>query len=123
MIAMSQLRRYLLPLVILLPLILVCGKLLLTPVEDRSNSNVQEVGWPWVYLKEPTPKLAVVTGGEFSIGPLLADLAISLAVIGIAVVLLFWWHRRTLGRFQFSLRGSFVATLVAGLIAAWFMQV
>jgi uncharacterized protein len=117
---MSRFRRYLPPLVILLPLIFICGKLLLTSVDDRTSTFHQEVGWPWVYSR--APMAAGAGGGEFSIVLLLVDFAISVAVVGVAVALLYWWHRRTLGRWQFSLRGLFVATLVVGLIAAWFMQ-
>jgi uncharacterized protein len=119
-VAMFRLR-YLPPLLILLTLIFICGKLLLTPVDNRVGLGYEETGWPWIYFRGPT-----VVGGtanrEFSIGPLLADLAVCLAVVGVAIALLFWWHRRTLGRWQFSLRGIFAATLVAGLVAAWFMQ-
>src|SRR5689334_25253566 len=117
---MPRLIRYVPPLLILLTLIFVCGKLLLTPVDSRTGSARQEVGWPWVYSRALT--IGGAGGNEFSIALLLADLALAVVVIGGAAALLFWWHRRTLGRWQFSLRGLFATTLVAGLIALWFMQ-
>jgi hypothetical protein len=64
---MSRIRRYLVPALLLLPVIFVCGKLLLTPVKaafgpERLPKNYsgimgsgllgpREVGWPWVYRK------------------------------------------------------------------------
>src|SRR5688572_13105548 len=103
---MFRFLRYLPPVLIVLALLFVCGKLLLTPVDDLAGSGFEETGWPWVYSRGPMV-VAGAAGGEFSIGPLLTDLAVSLAVAGVAIALLFWWHRRTLGRWQFSLRGIF----------------
>jgi hypothetical protein len=48
---MPRLRRYLPPLLLLLPVIFICGKLLLTPVQGENNgpaTNWQQ-GWPWVF--------------------------------------------------------------------------
>jgi hypothetical protein len=117
---MRRLLRYLPPLVILLPLLFVCGKLVFTSVAEKTSGLYSEVGWPWVYSQFGTTPGA--SGGTFLVWRLLADVAVCLAAVGVVGLLLFIWYRRTSGRWQVSIRGILVTTLIVGLVVAWAMQ-
>lgn len=114
---MPRLRRYLPPLLILLPVTFVCGKLLLTPVDSAVGGWNSDVGWPWVFAGVAQPPARRIA--HFSWWAMLADVALFLAVLGAAGALLLLWYRRTGGRWQLSLRGLLVATLAAALVVAW----
>jgi hypothetical protein len=136
---MPRLRRYLPPLVILLPLIFVCGNLLLTPVKTGyegpgfrlSNGNIQfghtyEVGWPWVYRdfeEAQNPQFPVSPLRQtfkFSSGVLLADLAMMLTGLLLGAAVVRRWSRERHRWLQFSLRGLLCAIGIVALICGWF---
>lgn len=117
---MRRCLRYLPPLVILLPLLLVGGKLVFTEVDDLTSPVHAVAGWPWEFAR--LEKSRGVGGGMFSAVVMLADIAILLVAVGVAAGLLFIWYRRSSGRWQVSIRGILVTTLIAGLAVAWAMQ-
>jgi hypothetical protein len=127
---MPRLRRYLPPLLLLLPLIFICGKLLLEPVERRKAFVLEspdcERGWPWVFQVldvDLDGKFAAFQGlskSPIDFALFAADVAVLLSIIGLTTLFMFW-HRRRAGRwFRFSLRGLLLLTAVcAGLFGAW----
>lgn len=134
--ASLRLRRYAVLALLLLPLILLCGKLLLTPVSRgtswweystiRVTMNgtqhvpvVQERGWPWVFAA----RHGRIDLG-FSPARLLADIAVLLALVA-TFGLLLARHRRDRGRWlSVSLRELFaVTTLVACALGFWVYHV
>jgi hypothetical protein len=126
---MPRLRRYLPPLLLLLPLIFICGKLLLTPVEGESNgpaSNWQQ-GWPWVFRefrtldKSASPVQPAPLASPMALSPslLLADVALLAAVIGSFGLLLLWQQKRSGTLRQFSLRGMLLLVAIAAVACGW----
>jgi hypothetical protein len=119
---MPSLRRYLPPLLLLLPLIFICGKLLLTMVPSTTQSipTPQERGWPWVFqINHDHSRALAVPDDFFSIFILLADLVFLLAVIGTLALLLAWRRKRTGRLFRFSLRELLVLIAAAAIPCAW----
>lgn len=135
---MPRLRRYLPPLLLLLPVIFICGKLLLTPIQraiaisELKSLNgaisgapmIDQRGWPWVfaetyqaaYFSSRASELQVL---RFSIWRLLADIAIlffALIVSGIFIFRRFWKSARW---WQISLRELLALTAFAGLCCGW----
>jgi hypothetical protein len=115
---MYALRRYLPPLLILLPLVFVCGKLLLTPVELKlwPVSNQAAVcgglhpivvpigqGWPWVFCEYDS--LTYFTKAvTYHYQWLVADLLCFAVAIGFVGFLLMRHYRRRGAWLRFSLR-------------------
>lgn len=115
---MYALRRYLPPLLILLPLVFVCGKLLLKPVELKlwPVSNQAAVcgglhpivvpigqGWPWVFCEYDS--LTYFTKAvTYHYQWLVADLLCFAAAIGFVGFLLMRHYRRRGAWLRFSLR-------------------
>src|SRR6478672_7854926 len=125
---MLRFRRYLFPALLLLPLLLLCSKLLLTPLSRRIDDPEVEKrytiidagsppaavrGWPWVFLKTVSwgwPPTAPIEVFYFSWWRLAADLAVYLLVL-IAAADLLARHRRRRGAWlRFSLREMFALT-------------
>ena len=84
---MPRLRRYLPPLLILLPVIFICGKLLLTPVHDDQWNEPFHYGWPWEYqivnavYNRQTSEYDVGQTFVFDLKSLLEDFAILLGAV------------------------------------------
>jgi hypothetical protein len=126
---MSRLRRHLVPLLLMLPVIFICGKLLLTPVIGQffgKTRNNYDSGWPWVFRNATydtsTPGITKVTVEQFSIWLLLGDIAVL-----VAVILASWWilselQRRSAGWRQFSLRGLLVLVTLVAIACGWWMS-
>src|SRR5262245_11655947 len=108
---MTDVRRYLVPVLLLAPAVFVCGMLLLTPLTqaiddpvaarkyyiiDAGGPLADVRGWPWIFLKSVTREWPPQNGRPetfyFSWWFLLADLAVlSLVVVAVGAVL--GWHR------------------------------
>ena len=139
---MSRIRRYLVPALLLLPVIFVCGKLLLTPVKaefgpERLPKNYsgimgsgllgpREVGWPWVYRKT-TDGTRMDTGGRDRVLlstsniALIADIAVLLLAIVVVAWIIIWWTGRQ-SWLQFSIRGLLLFTTMAALAVGWWFN-
>ena len=96
---MSRIRRYLVPALLLLPVIFICGKLLLVPLrtsksiklQDNTILNIgvpyaipdtQQTGWPWVYREQVDvaglpPFDPEFEANYFSCCALMADVAVA----------------------------------------------
>jgi len=117
-----MLRRYLVPGLLLLLLIFVCGKLLLTPVTGTAKEyspKEYERGWPWVFLRThewppPTPT-EVLFWNQWLIA---ADVAV-LTTLAVASATLLEWRRRRRGGLRFSLRELLTATALVGIGLGW----
>jgi hypothetical protein len=126
---MLRLRRYLAPTLLLLPLILLCGKLLLTPVWRQTTSVGQflapdkDVGWPFVFLEIKGRTSDTVTKYQLSYWFLLADLTILLGAIGASGLALHWHHRRRGAWLRFSLLELLIFIAAFGAVAGWWTRV
>jgi hypothetical protein len=146
---MSKVRRYLPPLVILLPLIFICGKLLLTAVNGHPrpyDANISpylellnegetrwERGWPWIFQTTTTAvrfpgyvNLVQVDSDvdsveTFSIWLLLADLFCLIAIVAVAAYLLLRHYRRRGAWLRISLRELLALTTAVAVAAGWWM--
>jgi hypothetical protein len=114
-----------------LPVIFVCGKLLLTPVPHDINGhnspyliyNRIETGWPWVFrvVDEHDDGLTSLPLARnpvsFSAKLFLADVAVLGPVCLLAIMVTVWVLRKNRGKWQFSLRAllAFTAIIAAGL--------
>jgi hypothetical protein len=121
---MPRLRRYLPLLLFLLPVIFICGKLLLTMIPTASNQMPMpnERGWPWVFQRyyEPIPGFATFANdNSFSIVILLADVVFLSAIVGMLALLIAWRRKRTGRWFRFSLRELLVLIAVTAIPCAW----
>ena len=124
---MSQLRRYLVPVLLLLPVIFLCGKLLLTPVEGRGlawigGNQANETGWPWVFKRVYYNYVARKQITAVSWFVLLADVAVMVAAVATAAVSLARRYRRRVHWFQFSLRGLLALIAVFAMAFAWLIS-
>jgi hypothetical protein len=130
---MSRLRRYLIPTLLLLPLIFVCGKLLLTPVwrqatiieqdlAHSSFSDMWESGWPLVFLQLSTWTSDTVTVYHISYWSLLADVAILLAAIVTFGWVIHWHHRRRGAWLRVSLAELMVLVAAFGVATGWWTR-
>ena len=137
---MSRFRDYFIVCLLLVPLLALCGKVLLTPflrpldepaavrkfyIPDGGGPPMAVRGWPWIFLKTvtygwppPTARMEII---YISWLYLLADLAVlSVVVIGAAAVLV--WHRRRRGAWlRFSLRELLVVTATVAAPLGWWM--
>ena len=142
---MPRLRRYLVPALLLLPVIFICGKLLLMPVEDsifvrdvrtfgfqmyRDFTSVSQIsrGWPFVFERViETSELAwvdpEVPSSEFSVGLLTIDALVLLAAIALAAWLLRRHYVRRGAWLRFSLRELFILTAIVAIAAGWWTRV
>lgn len=134
---MRFLRRHLVPLLLMLPVVFVCGKLLLTPVNDDDlgfsglHSLVLEYdrGWPLVFIHErddqrnpadiPYPG---VTVESFSLLALLGDFVVLVAMLYASWWILIWLQRRPGGWRQFSLRGLLILISLLAVGIGWWMH-
>jgi len=140
---MSRIRRYLVPALLLLPVIFICGKLLLTPVKaefgpsERLPKNYmgvmgtgllgpQEVGWPCIYRKT-TDGYRTDTGQRervllsSNVFALVADIAVLLLTIVVVACIIIWWTGRPRW-LQFSIRGLLLFTTMAALAVGWWFN-
>jgi len=132
---MSRLQRYL-PFVFLVPILLLCGKLILTPVPepflDSKRGPNADRGWPWVFQTihlryDPRLKsiaqanlLSGITEHQVLVGRLAADVAIGLLVVLGAGMVILWRIRKGANLLRFSLKGLLVLTaLCAVALACW----
>jgi len=139
---MRCLRRYFVPALLLIPLIFLCGKLLLTPVTveqeirmardffgliSYSNATSRpdtQRGWPWVFqhsidisgLRSLDPEFE---SRSFSLLLLLADLVVLTTFIAVAIYVALRHHRRRGAWLRFSIREMLAAVAVVGIAAAW----
>ncbi len=122
---MSRFRRNLVPVLLLLPVNLVCGKLLLTPRNVQAfDFLLLQRGWPWVFLEsaEGYPNAIPFKINVFSFWMLAADLAVLLGIVALGVLLVVWNYRRHGGRYQLSLRSLLLLTAVAAMGFAWWFH-
>lgn len=126
---MSRIRRYLVPTLLLLPVIFLCGKLLLTPVatvEFLSDfGRIQwsderfEVGWPWVFQEIERTQHDVSQTVSFSPWDLIADCGILLTAtvfVGALTYLVLCRRRQVL---QISLRAALIVVAVIAAGCGW----
>ena len=128
---MSRFCRYLLPLVLLSPVIFICGKLVFTEILVEIRSALPAIpmpaqhferGWPLVFSRTVNQGSGLVTVSEhhFSLWALLADLSIAVAVIGLAVL---WLYRR-FNRprpWRVSVRSLLIAVTLIAVALGWLM--
>lgn len=124
---MSRLHRYLLPSVVTFLAMLVCLKLLLTPVIDGrafAFTDIPKYGWPWLFARSyDSNVLAMFGAGHIESWKLFAaDCLVLGAGVAIFSFLIFRAWRRGKYRFRFSLRTSFVAIAAVGICFAWLMN-
>jgi hypothetical protein len=135
---MPYLRRYLPPLLILLPLIFICGKLLLTPVELqlRPVSSAAEVcggmspvvvpigqGWPWVFCEYSSLHwLSPNSPAMYHYLFLIADLSCLATIIALAGFLLMRHYRRRGAWLRFTLRELMLLIALVTLGLGWFQH-
>jgi hypothetical protein len=127
---MSRIRRYLVPALLLLPVIFICGKVLLTPVQHPVIFYVGpydydfESGWPWSFMQcqaNWNSNLPVIQPGVcvyFSGWWLAIDIVIVIFVVALAGFLLWRWGARRMSP-RYSLRFLLMLTVVAALGCAW----
>src|SRR5262245_20367662 len=111
---MPRLRRYLPPLLILLPVIFICGKLLLTPVPLYHLSYYSAVrrterGWPWAFQTfegefDEFTELPAIGDGPIHPALLAADVVVLMLATGGCAALLALHYRRHGSWFKISLR-------------------
>src|SRR5436190_21302346 len=133
---MSQFRRYIVPGVVFAVAILVCGKLLLTPVwrfpteaeEELIGLNpgsarlaVHQYGWPWIFWQtyEFNPIWKSLT---FSWPLLVADIAILLAALAFVALLLAWNRWRSCRWLCYSLRELLATIMLVAGATAWLVH-
>lgn len=127
---MSRFRRHLVPLLLMLPVIFVCGKLLLTPVEvyrfipgapPLTTYEGFDCGWPWVFMQQRyearmPSTLPVLEIKQFGVWLVIADTAVLIASIAFCFFIAVRMRSRSRNWTQFSLRGvlAFVTLLAIG---------
>jgi hypothetical protein len=126
---MSGLRRYLPLIGFVACVILLCGKLLMTPVAGRVTQSPHFVrGWPWVFSEfwgddESPPGVFTDIDWSpirFESGKLLGDIAVLSLVAVLLTVLFIFCVRGKRHWFQFSLRTMFVVITLCGvLLGLW----
>jgi hypothetical protein len=127
--SMSRIRRYIAPALLLLPVIFICGKLLLTPVAAveflsdfgrlQWSDRLFEVGWPWVFQEIERTQDDVSRTISFSPWELIADCGMLLTatvVVGALTYLALCRRRRLL---QISLRAALIAVAVIAAACGW----
>jgi hypothetical protein len=141
-VSMSRLRRYLVPTLLLLPVVLLAAKLLVTPVSamiDTQGTKIQsfllsgpfsntklsghERGWPWIFSQkfDGTSAIPGLYDVYFSWPVLLGDIAILLGALVLMGMLFVWIWRRCGCRPQISLRGLLITTALIGCMLGWWM--
>jgi hypothetical protein len=129
---MRRLYRCLPPILFLICAIVLCGKLLLTPVAGRVTQTQHYVrGWPWVYSEfrgtdESPPGIFTDLGGSstrFQVPMLLADIATMFVILIFLAALSLWRRRRRGNLFQFSLRGMFVFVALCACLLGWWSKI
>lgn len=131
---MSHLRRHVVTLLLLVPLVCVFGKLLLTSVRSgdwerpgyytagmSEQFATYERGWPWVFERftEPFPGLLDQATSWLVVAADLASMALGVAVIG----LLLARHRRRRGKWlRFSLRELLAVTGLIAVVLGWWVS-
>ena len=122
---MPRPRRYLLPILLLLPVNFVCAKLLLTQnYLDGFDVRIGQRGWPWVFLETadlgmPNSALDITL---FRFWPLVADLAVLGGIVTLAGALIAWHYRRHDGQFQISLRAVMVMIALFAIGLSWWFH-
>jgi hypothetical protein len=127
---MSRIRRYFVRALLLLPVIFICGKLLLTPVQHPEDffgapcDNNFEFGWPWSFREsqaiwnsqlqifQPAP------GQYFSPWWLAIDIGSVLFIVMLSGILIWRWGPRQINP-RFSLRFLMLLIVVVALGCAW----
>jgi len=117
-----RVRQFVAPAVLLLPAVLLCGKLLFTPVieVDRHRSS-QVRGWPWVVWESYEVRTGNIstTFSTFFPWQLAADTAVLLGILSACGGLLAWHRWRNQGWFCFSLRGLMGMTAFVAAGVGW----
>jgi hypothetical protein len=140
----SKLCNCLLPGLLLVPVVFVCGVLLLSPVSrepeeselgriftligsaptvnDHGFEVVNDHGWPWVFMisHEPVNALdhAILA---FWYWPMLADVFVLLLLIATATLLLAWHRRQNGGWLRVTIRELMAVTAILSAALAWWM--
>ncbi len=124
---MRRSRSLLVPLALMLPVVLLCGWLLLAEVPQTTNEFVipkAERGWPWVFqsyesFSQPR-SWDGLTAARVDVAVLAADLAILLAIIAATWFALLAYRRRYGSWVRFSLRGLLLFIAVCAVpLAIW----
>lgn len=123
---MARSRRYLPLICLLVPLNLLCAKLLLTPNRiETFDTEFLLLGWPWNFLEvahiyPSTP--SAVDCRVFWFFNLALDLLAVASIIAACTAILIWHLRRHGGRVQFSVRGLLIATALFAAVLGWWMN-
>jgi hypothetical protein len=119
----SRLRRWMMPGLLLLPVVFICGKLLLTGVFPADRSSVLpifELGYPWQFARSEWSGLGkIIEHGELSWSIFAADCAVMLAAMAAFECLICWLWRRNGYRFCFSLRTLLCLVAICALLCGW----
>jgi hypothetical protein len=129
---MPRLRRYLPPIVILAPVVLICCRLLLTYVPRVSDNSrvVGDRGWPLAFQTRSlslissvgSPPTIAWKNDAISWPQLSLDIAVQFAVV-LAAAALLALHYRHHGRWlRFSLRGLLIFTTIVCVALGWFIN-
>src|SRR5688572_20484891 len=123
---------YLVPAVIIVLMVLLCGKLLLTRVTLHEGLGSEftafdefERGWPWAFERtresydRSRPAVRQADLLSFSRARIAADVAVLVAGCGAVTALLIWLWLRTGGGRQFSLRGLLLLTAAVAAGLGW----
>jgi hypothetical protein len=121
--ASQRFRRFVVPTLLLLPLVAVFSKLLLTSVQETTKfrNPIDERGWPWVF-SQSIANGTTTAQFSFSWPLLLADIAVLLTALSALAVFLAWRGRRNFGWFRFTLRGIMAITALVAVCCGWWMQ-
>src|SRR5262245_18433672 len=123
---MPRFRRYLPPLLLLLPVILIRGKLMLTPTYRKRDLSVYiETGWPLAFRTANGGiewKTQVLHEHQvyFSFPRLAADAAWLSLTVAVSAACILFWFRRSRSVVRFSLRSMlFAVTLITLSLGLW----
>ena len=141
---MSRIRRYFVPALLLLPVIFVCGRLLLVPLrtsksiklQDNTILNIgvpyaipdtQQTGWPWVYREQVDvaglpPFDPEFEANYFSCCRLMADIAVAAAIVAAVAIMLVLHHRRHGVWFRFSIRELLAMIAIVAVGLSWWVS-
>ncbi len=116
----------------MVPVVFLCGKLLLTRVAIREELGSEFTafdeyvrGWPWVFqgaretYDRSKPMIRQVETLFLSPGLIAADATVLLTACGAVTWFLIWLWRRTGGGRQFSLRGLMLLTALVAVGLGW----
>src|ERR1051326_6941299 len=127
--------RHLVPLLVLPPLLYICGRLLVAPVgmdsgwdeycyATFSSIDVEDAGWPWVYIRQVDTHWDTtnLSPADFHLAPLIADIAVLLASVILIEVLVYWRRRRRGSWLRFTMLDLLCFVAASAALIAWWVN-